>query len=137
MIDPAPNETTNKKIVAEFARVLGQADVDALLPLLADNLAWWVLGKPKLFAGAGTWSKAQMADRWLDLYSKLDGGLGMDVLSMTAEGDEVAAEFRAYATMTSGKRYENRYCIIFTVQHGKITAAREYVDLLHISEVFA
>lgn len=126
----------NKKVVAQFCESFGRADFNAILDMMADDATWWVLGKQHLFPDAGIRSKAEMAKAWPALYAKLEGGLNLEVLGMIAEGSRVAAEVRSDARTKAGKRYENDYHFIFELKAGKISAVREYTDLMHAAETF-
>ncbi|MGE7991111.1 nuclear transport factor 2 family protein [Pseudomonas sp. NPDC089554] len=126
----------NKRIVETFCAHFEHAAIDAVLEMMSEEATWWVNGKPHLFSGAGLKTKAQMAQLWPALYTSLEGGLRMEVVSMVAEGDRVAAELRSHAVTTHGKRYENDYHMLFTLRDGKVVQVKEYTDLMHATEVF-
>ena len=125
----------NKGIVAAYLGHFGRSDIQAVLADMTDDATWWVVGRPELFRGAGTRTKAEMADAWRDLYAVLNGGLAMNVVTMTAEGDRVSAEVRSDAHTKGGKDYQNDYHMLFTVRDGKIAAVREYTDLIYAMSV--
>lgn len=126
----------NKLVVKKFNSCFELSAIDEVLGMMTDDATWWVNGKPHLFSGAGTKTKAEMAQIWNDLFASLQGGLKMDVLAMIAEGDLVAAEIRSHAVTKSGKVYENDYHMLFTVLEGKIVQVKEYTDLMHAVEIF-
>lgn len=126
----------NKRIVEMFCGHFGHGAVDALLEMMSDDATWWINGKPHLFPGAGSKTKVQMAQVWHGLYATLAGGLRMDVVGMTAEGDRVAAEVRSRAVTRRGKTYENDYHMLFRLRDGKVVEVKEYTDLMHAAEVF-
>ena len=45
---------------------------------------------------------------------------------MIAEGDDVVAEFAGNAVTSEGTRYDNEYCMIFTLENGRISFSHEY-----------
>jgi len=53
-------------------------------------------------------------------------GLRPTYRSVTAEGDRVVVEFEGDATLANGERYCNQYCMVFTLQNGKIKQVNEY-----------
>jgi uncharacterized protein len=53
-------------------------------------------------------------------------GLRPRFVSLTAEGDRVVAEFEGNATLANGEQYDNQYCMVFTIQEGKIVHVNEY-----------
>ncbi|MET0251702.1 MAG: nuclear transport factor 2 family protein [Novosphingobium sp.] len=53
-------------------------------------------------------------------------GLRPEFLSMTAEGERVVAEFEGNAVLVNGERYDNQYCMVFTLVDGRIVHVSEY-----------
>lgn len=62
-----------------------------------------------------------MADKELILT-----GLRPTFHSVTAEGDRVVVEFEGDATLINGESYCNQYCMVFTVNDGRIKHVNEY-----------
>lgn len=63
---------------------------------------------------------------------------GLKVIAdmMTAEDDRVAVIAHSEATHVSGKLYRNHYHFLLTIRDGKIAESREYMDTLHMTDVF-
>ncbi len=126
----------NKRTVREYLAHFKRAAVPDLLTAMSEDATWWILGKPHLFAGAGTKSKADMERIWRGLFRHMKDGLEMTVIGMVAEGDKVAAEIRSHAGLTDGRVYENQYHMLFIVRQGKIVEVKEYADTLLIASMF-
>lgn len=127
----------NKRIVATFCACFERAAVGDVLEMMSDDATWWVNGKPHLSPAAGIKSKLEMARIWRDLYAALAGGLRMDVVDMTAEGDRVAAQVRSHAVTLQGKTYENDYHMLFRLRGRKVVEVmKEYADPMHAADVF-
>lgn len=126
----------NKQTVRQYLAHFKGAAVPNLLEAMSEDATWWILGKPHLFAGAGTKSKADMERIWRGLFRHMKYGLEMTVIGMVAEGDKVAAELRSHAELTDGRVYENQYHMLFTIQRGKIVEVKEYADTLLIVDMF-
>ena len=126
----------NKQAVLEFCAHFKKAAIADLLAAMSDDATWWILGKPHLFSGAGTKSKADMERIWGGLFGHMKDGLEMNVIGMVAEGDKVAAEIRSHADLTDGRVYENQYHMLFTLRQGKIAEVKEYADILLIENLF-
>lgn len=126
----------NKQTVREFLAHFKEAAIPDLLEAMSEDATWWILGKPHLFAGAGTKSKDDMARIWRGLFSSMKDGLEMTVIGMVAEGDKVAVEIGSHADLTDGRVYENQYHMLFTVRRGKIAEVKEYADTLLIADMF-
>lgn len=126
----------NKQALRNFCAHFKYAAIPDLLDAMSDDATWWIIGKPHLFAAAGTKSKADMKRIWSNLFGHMKDGLEMHIIGMIAEGDKVAAEMRSYADLTDGRVYENQYHMLFTHRRGKIVEVREYADTLLIANMF-
>lgn len=126
----------NKKIVRDFLAHFKEAAIADLLSAMSEGATWWIIGKPHLFPGAGTKSRADMERIWGNLFRQMQGGLEMTVIGMVAEEDKVAVEVRSHADLSDGRVYENQYHMLFTVRHGEIAEVREYADTLLIAKMF-
>ena len=126
----------NKQAVLDFCAHFKRAAIADLLDAMSEDATWWIIGKPDLFPGAGTKSKADMKRIWSDLFAHMKDGLEMNVIGMIAETDKVAAEIRSHADLTDGRVYENQYHMLFRHRQGKIVEVREYADTLLIAKMF-
>lgn len=127
----------NKQAVLAFCARFKNANVLDLLDAMTEDATLWIIGRPDLFSGAGTRSRADMERIWTGLFSQMTDGLEMRVIGMVAEGDKVAAEIRSHAQLTDGRVYENQYHMLFTFRYGKIAEIKEYADTLLIQHMFA
>ncbi|HEY8380568.1 MAG TPA: nuclear transport factor 2 family protein [Microvirga sp.] len=126
----------NKQKVREYLVHFGDAAIPELLDAMSEDATWWIIGKPHLFPGAGTKSRADMERIWGSLFRHMKNGLAMNVIGMVAEGDKVAVEIRSHADLTDGRVYENQYHMLFTLERGKIVEVKEYADTLLIANTF-
>jgi uncharacterized protein len=60
----------------------------------------------------------------------------LELGTVVAEGDMVAAEWTATGSSKDGTPYRNRNIGLFTVRDGKIVSVREYTDTRHAGQVF-
>ncbi|MFF7989115.1 nuclear transport factor 2 family protein [Kitasatospora xanthocidica] len=61
---------------------------------------------------------------------------GLPVITLTrvlGDGPPAAAEWTAVGTAANGEPYENHCLGVFTVEDGRITAVREYLDTDHVA----
>ncbi len=127
----------NKRLIERFNAHFEHSDIDGAMELLTDDCIWWVNAKPHLFPVAGEKTKTEYAELMHEIHASLEGGMRREVVGMVAEGDRVAAELRAHAVTKTGKTYDNRYHMLYTIRDGRISGAREYTDLLTVNEVFS
>lgn len=63
-------------------------------------------------------------------------GLQLTPTGWTVEGDRVALEMESLGTKVNGTVYNNLYHFLLILRTGKIAVIREYMDTLHVKEVF-
>lgn len=126
----------NRRIVRDFLALFKNAAVADLLGAMSEDATWWIIGKPDLFPGAGTKSRADMERIWGNLFRVMQNGLEMTVIGIVAEGDKVAVEVQSHADLNDGRVYQNQYHMLFTIREGEIVEVKEYADTLLIAKMF-
>ena len=121
----------SKKIATEFAARFSANDMAGALDMLADDVTWWVAGKPGQVPGAGEFNKGQVAGLFRRMAEQFPRGLRMTIKGMTAEGEKIAVELESYGELPDGRVYNNEYHMLLTIRGGKIIAMREYHDTQH------
>jgi ketosteroid isomerase-like protein len=118
-----------------FAR-LSAGDIAGALARMADDVTWWVAGKPELSPAAGTYDKERLGRLFGRMLAQLGDGLKMTVSGAIAEGDDVAVEVESSGDLRNGRRYRQQYHFYFNFRDGKIAAVREYLDTQHAFDVW-
>ena len=117
----------NVQIVKNFLAALGRRDKQDLLALSAEDLEWIIPGEDWPLAGthrghAGLSNLLQNANETVETSYP-------EPPEFVAQGERVlvvgVATGRIKAT---NKRFEDRWVFAITVQNGKVTNIREYVD---------
>jgi uncharacterized protein len=125
----------NKQIAAEFLRAIEAQDVDAITGLLTEDAIYWIPGQSH-FPIAGKRGKAETREFFSMSKQILRPGFQFTVASVTAEGDRVSVEAKGDGVSSSGKHYNNTYHFLFRMRDAKIFYVAEYIDTLHVAEVF-
>jgi uncharacterized protein len=125
----------NEKVALTFLENLSAGKIDAALELIADDVDWWLAGKPGQFALAGRKNKAQFAEMLSLIEKGMPNGIRLTITGVTAEGDRVAVEMNADGVSATGKEYHNQYHDLLEVRDGQIHAGREYLDTAHAQDV--
>jgi uncharacterized protein len=125
----------NKKVALTFLENLSAGKVDAALELIADDVDWWLAGKPEQFALAGSKDKTQFAEMLSMIEAGMPNGIRLTITGVTAEGDRVAVQMNADGVSVTGKEYHNQYHDLLEVRDGQIHVGREYLDTAHAQEV--
>ena len=127
----------NRAIALEFYRRFDAGDMPGVLALLADDVGYWIAGKPGTSATAGiTHTKDQMARIFQLMAERVEGPIRMTVKSTVAEGDRVAVEATSHGQLRNGRVYEQEYHALMTIRNGLIAAVREYLDTDHVLAVW-
>jgi ketosteroid isomerase-like protein len=121
----------NKQVIAEYFREQATTGLASALRYLSDDATWWVPGQWEL---SGTYTKAQLAAAIDQL--PYDGLLDFHIGEMTAESNRVAAEVRVRGGLKDGRRFDFWIHFLFTVDAGKITSVKEYVDSQYTRQLF-
>jgi uncharacterized protein len=121
---------TNVERVAAMLALADRMDVDALIEHFADDAVMelpFAPGRmPKRYEGKEAVLGFQQFAR--DSFSSFS--MTVDAIHETADPHVVIAEHRSDGIVAAnGRRYENRYCTIFTFDdEGKVAFWREYYD---------
>jgi uncharacterized protein len=126
----------NRRIALAFFERCDAGDIPAMLDLLAEDITYWLAGKPGSNATAGARTKGEMADIFRRMEAAMTGPLRMAVKGTVAEGDKVAVEAMSRGALRNGRVYEQEYHVLFTLRDGKIAAAREYLDTAHVNAIW-
>lgn len=130
------NTEDNRLIATEFFRRYDTGNIPGVLELMADDITYWLAGKPGSNATAGSRTKAEMAAIFQRMGERLEGPLRMKVKGTVAEGDKVAVEAESLGQLRNGRVYNQEYHVLFTIRGGKIAAAREYMDTAHVDAIW-
>ena len=127
----------NKRIAAQLFERLSAGQLDEALAMLCDDATWWLAGTPGKLPVAGTLTKPQVAKLFRNIGGALERPITMTIKGMIAEGDDVAVEVESLGHLKNGRTYNQHYHFRITMRDGKIAAVREYLDTLHVQEVWS
>ena len=117
----------NVEIVKNFLAALGHRDKQGLLALSAEDIEWIIPGEDWPLAGthrrhAGLESLLQKANETLETSFP-------EPPEFIAQGDRVlVAGFATGRIKATNRTFEDHWVFAITVQNGKLTNIREYID---------
>lgn len=123
----------NKALVAKFLAAFSESRFDDALDLMDDQGSWWVAGTTDI---SGTYTKEEFRELAKGVVGGTKSGISLTATGITAEGNRVAVEAVSDGETVEGKRYLNQYHFLFEFNNGKFIAVREYMDPMHVREVF-
>jgi len=119
--------TANKLVVQTFYESANRGDMETCMGQLADDVTWTNIGSTK-YSGSFH-GKADLVARLLQpVFGQLQTGITSAVDNVVAEGDWVVVQSRGTAETKDGRPYNNSYCHVFRIRHGKIVEVTEYLD---------
>ena len=129
----------NKKLIEEIFAAAGNPDSAArdralFTASLADDVTWTVMGQyswSRTFRG----KDAILNDLLGHVRSQLVDRGRTVAHRFIAEGDYVVVEARGDNVTKAGLRYDNQYCMVWRIEHGKIKLIKEYCDSALVERV--
>jgi ketosteroid isomerase-like protein len=99
----------NKKIASEFAARFSANDMAGALDMIADDVTWWIPGKPGHVPGAGVFTKEQVAELFRRMAEQFPSGLQMTIKIRwrhfsAPEDARLRTETRAYILEEGGRK---------------------------------
>ena len=125
----------NKQVVLDFYEAGARGDMDKCFDLLSDDVTWTNIGATK-FSGTYAGKQTLMEQLLGPLFGQLKAGISSKIERLTAEGDIVVAQTSGTAETLNGTPYNNTYCQIILIRHGKIAEVKEYFDTALVDSVF-
>ena len=125
--------TKNKALVLNFLEAFSESRFDDALELMDDEGSWWVAGTTDI---SGTYTKEEFRELVNGVAGGTKTGRRRTSTGGTAEGNRVAVEAVSDGETQDGKRYLNQYHFLFEFKDGKFVAVREYMDPMHVRDVF-
>jgi uncharacterized protein len=125
----------SRSVITRYMAAIQARDEAAIRDSFAEDATWWLRGDLPI---SGTWrGRDTIVDEFLGTAMRYydPESVSIEVTSVIAEGDAVAAEWTSRARTASGDPYENHCAAVFGVRDGRIQSVREYMDTLYASEV--
>ena len=126
----------NRQIVEQFFERFSATDVAGALELLDDAVIWRAMGREGGLPMSGEMDKPAIGGLIENVKVAFPDGMRLTPTGWTAEGDRVALEMESYAVKSNGIVYNNFYHFLVILSNGQITSLREYLDTLHVKQVF-
>ena len=126
----------NAQIVRTFLETLSTGELERVRPLFHPDAIWKVM--PKGIPGEGEHvGRDYIVDEFLAPVRGMfnPGEPKVEIDTLIAQGDLVAAELRGFGHFKNGKEYNNTYCWFFEVRDGMVYSIHEYMDSLYIKNL--
>ena len=70
------------------------------------------------------------------IFENAAGELTFEYREITCEGDRLSIIALGEMPMSDGRRYQSTYHFLIHFRDGKITSGKEFLDTLHVNEIF-
>jgi ketosteroid isomerase-like protein len=121
------NVEENVQVVKDFFAAIGSGDKKGLLALVAENIEWIIPGKDWPLAGTHR-GHAGVAEVLQKASDKVETSYP-EPPEFVAQGDRVVAVGVATGKIkATNKPFKDDWVFAITVQNGKLTKIREYID---------
>ena len=125
--------TTNQAAVRKFLEAFSESRLDDALELMDDERNEWVAGSTEI---AGTCTQEEFRELARGVVGGTKVGIRLSPTGITAEGDRVKVKSVSDVETLEGRRYLNHYHFFFEFKNGKFIAIHQYIDPMHVQEVF-
>ena len=125
----------NKRLMQQVFEELARGNSQALVEVLADDVAWQVTGTTvfsKTYQGKETLINELVGP----LFSQFADQLTMTADRFIADDDYVVVECRGKVTTKTGLPYNNKYCFVFRIEDRRIKEVTEYMDTQLVVKTF-
>lgn len=110
----------NVNLVKDFFRYMSAGRIDDAITLIAENVIWW--------SPLGTVTKQALLEGVRQLYASRTTSTAMNVRTITAQDNRVAAEVDGEFKLRDGRSYDNTYHFLFVIENGRFVSVREHFD---------
>jgi ketosteroid isomerase-like protein len=116
-----------REVVDRIVEGMHKSDFQPLLEALDDNVTYWVIGTTK-FSGTFHTKKSFIEESVIPSTADKVGPFTGRISDVIVDGNKAAMLMTGHMMRKDGRAYENTYCMVYTVENGKIVDAREYCD---------
>jgi len=124
----------NKKLVQQIYADSASRSGTTFADHLADDAIWVVTGQYSWsheFKGRDAIQNGLMG-HFRSFFAERPRTVAFNFI---AEGDYVVVEARGDNVTKAGRRYDNQYCMVWRIEHGKIRQIKEYCDSTLVERV--
>lgn len=125
----------NKQLAREYIERIGRGEADAVVDMFTDDGA--IIVESNTLLPPEIRGKEALRGLLSSLPQMFpETGLKILIDDVTGEENRVSIRAHSDAVHVSGKKYQNRYHFLLYFEDGKISSSHEYLDSLHLTDVF-
>lgn len=124
----------NKQLATNFMRLLSEGQVDLAGECLANDIKWKILATTR--SPVNTKEQVLAAVKAM-INASADGVFKIWPIEMVAENDRVAIQAESLLNLKNGRKYNNKYHLLWIIKDKKVVEVREYHDTAHVIDVLS
>lgn len=128
--------TENKHLMQQIFSELAKGNGQSFRDSLAEDFSWTLTGTTA-WSKTYTGKQVVLDDLIRPLYAQFANQYTNTAHRFIAEDEYVVVECRGRVTTTSGKPYNNTYCMVFRIVDGKLRELVEYLDTQLVATTLA
>lgn len=125
---------TNSELVLQYLELATAGKMDEAAKLEHPDISFWLSGR-LVSSGLRTLQQHRRASS--GVRDAFPAGYDLEIISVTEQGQRVAIEARGNGILKDGTSYQPDYAMFATVEDGRITGLREYIDTEKVAATFA
>ncbi|RWR02211.1 hypothetical protein ED28_09070 [[Pantoea] beijingensis] len=123
----------NKQVAQTYFAALGRYDIDGMRACMTDDATWWIVPGTSF---SGLHPKETFLSYIPKLFDGTVGRLDFEPFEITAEDNRVIIVTKGNLQFNDGRVYASNYCFVLTFRDGKIVSGKEFLDPIHVNEIF-
>lgn len=123
----------HEEVAKTWFAALGRSDIETMSKVSTDDMIWWIVPGNKF---SGTHTKQQFLGNLAKVFENASGDLTLEYREITGEGDRLSIVAKGDLPMKDGRRYQSNYHYLLHFRDGKIAGGKEFLDTLHVNEIF-
>lgn len=125
----------NKRLMQQVFEELAKGNSQALVEVLADDVAWHVTGTT-IFSKTYQGKETLINELIGPLFAQFADQYTMTAERFIADGNYVVVECLGKVTTKTGLPYNNKYCLVFRIEDKRIKEVTEYMDTQLVVKTF-
>ncbi|HYE76352.1 MAG TPA: nuclear transport factor 2 family protein [bacterium] len=131
------SEKDNTLLVQTLYDAFSRGDMTAMLDLMDEGIDWTLLGPAGIPYAGNYKGKEGVTQFFQDLSAGAEIHEFLPEEFITERNMVVVLGRENGIAKATGKKFETRWCHVFTLRDGKVERFREYTDTAAVSEAFA
>ncbi len=124
-----------KELVKSYFQAITEGRFGDIHKYKSPNATYWIRGENSWPLG-GWRTPEDMGATFKLIKERFPQGVKITIHSIIAEGSKAVVQLNNYAVRLDGKVYDNEIVILMKIENGFIVEEREFLDTIHVNDLF-